>query len=157
MLDGVQNLVVLKCVALAGYLHVGAGKLTTGAVVVHHQVVCAQDLRIGHDLVADCLNELGVGRLSQQRADGVAHQAHAADANEDAHAQARPAVEVKPVACEISAAAKTEPEVMTSFLESCAVAMSVSESMRLPSVRLNAAIQSLTSMDVASAAREINV
>ena len=46
---------------------------------------------------------------------------------------------------------------MTSFLESCAVAMSVSESMRSPSVRLNAAIQSLTSMDVASAAREINV
>ena len=46
---------------------------------------------------------------------------------------------------------------MTSFLESCAVAMSVSESMRLPSVRLNAAIQSFTSMDVASAAREMNV
>ena len=40
---------------------------------VHHQVVCAQDLRIGHDLVADCLDELGVGRLPQQRADGVAH------------------------------------------------------------------------------------
>ena len=73
VLDGVQDLVVLKRVALAGHLHVGAGKLTTGAVVVHHQVVCAQDLRIGHDLVADCLDELGVGRLPQQRADGVAH------------------------------------------------------------------------------------
>ena len=95
VLDGVQNLVVLKCVALAGHLHVGAGKLTTGAVVVHHEVVCAQDLRIGHDLVADCLDELGVGRLPQQRADGVAHQAHAADADEDTHAQACPAIEVK--------------------------------------------------------------
>lgn len=63
----------------------------------------------------------------------------------------------KPVVCEISAATKTEPEVMTSFLESCAVAMSASESMRSPSVRLNAAIQSLTSMDVASAARETSV
>ena len=93
--DGVQNLVVLKGIALAGHFHVCAGKLTAGAVVVHHEVVCAQDLRIGHDLVADCLDELGVGRLPQQRADGVAHQAHAADANEDAHAQARPAVEVE--------------------------------------------------------------
>ena len=95
VLDGVQDLVVLKCVALAGHLHVGAGKLTTGAVVVHHQVVCAQDLRIGHDLVANCLDELGVGRLPQQRTDGVAHQAHAADADEDAHTQACPAIEVK--------------------------------------------------------------
>lgn len=60
----------------------------------------------------------------------------------------------KPVVCEISAATKTEPEVMTSFLESCAVAMSVSESMRSPSVRLNAAIQSLTSMDKTRAAKE---
>lgn len=33
--------------------------------------------------------------MPQQRADGVAHQAHAADADEDAHAQARPAIEVK--------------------------------------------------------------
>ena len=73
VLDGVQNLVVLKGIALAGHFHVGAGELTAGAVVVHHQVVCAQDLRIGHDLVADCLDELGVGRLPQQRADGVAH------------------------------------------------------------------------------------
>ena len=95
MLDGVQNLVVLKRVALAGHLHVGAGKLTTGAVVVHHEVVCAQDLRIGHDLVADCLDELGVGRLPQQRADGVAHQAQTADADEDAHTQACPAIEIK--------------------------------------------------------------
>ena len=95
VLDGVQNLVVLKRVALAGHLHVGAGKLTTGAVVVHHEVVCAQDLRIGHDLVADCLDELGVGRLPQQRADGVAHQAQAADADEDAHTQACPAIEIK--------------------------------------------------------------
>ena len=95
VLDGVQNLVVLKRVALAGHLHVGAGKLTTGAVVVHHEVVCAQDLRIGHDLVADCLDELGVGRLPQQRADGVAHQAQTADADEDAHTQACPAIEIK--------------------------------------------------------------
>ena len=63
----------------------------------------------------------------------------------------------KPVVCEMSAAARTEPEVMTSFLESCAVAMSVSESMRLPSVRLNAAIQNLTSMETTSAATEMNV
>ena len=60
----------------------------------------------------------------------------------------------KSVVCEISAAAKTEPEVMTSFLESCAVAMSVSESIRLPSARLNAAIQNLTSMDRTRAAME---
>ena len=33
--------------------------------------------------------------MSQQWADGVAHQAHAADADEDAHAQACPAIEVK--------------------------------------------------------------
>ena len=63
----------------------------------------------------------------------------------------------KPVVCEISAAAKTEPEVMTSFLESCAVAMSVSESMRSPSARLNAAIHNLTSMDKTRAARETSV
>ena len=62
-----------------------------------------------------------------------------------------------PVVCEISAATRTDPEVMTSFLESCAVAMSVSESMRLPSVRLNAAIQDLTSMDAMSAAMETSV
>ena len=95
VLDGVQDLVVLKRIALAGHLHVGAGKLATGAVVVHHQVVRAQDLRIRHDLVADFLHQLGVGRLSQQWADGVAHQAHAADADEDAHSQACPAIEVK--------------------------------------------------------------
>ena len=41
VLDGVQNLVVLKRIALAGHFHVCAGKLTTGAVVVHHQVVRA--------------------------------------------------------------------------------------------------------------------
>ena len=95
VLDGVQNLVVLKRVALAGHLHVGAGKLTTGAVVVHHEVMSAQDLGVRHDPVADFLDELGVGRLSQQWADGVAYQAQAADADEDAHAQARPAIEVK--------------------------------------------------------------
>ena len=39
--DGVQNLMVLKGIALAGHLHVRAGKLPTGAVVVHHQVVRA--------------------------------------------------------------------------------------------------------------------
>ena len=94
VLDGVQNLVVLKRIALAGHLHVGAGKLATGAVVVHHQVVRAQDLRIRHDLVADCLDKLRVGRLSQQWADGIAHQTHAADTDEDAHAQACPAIEV---------------------------------------------------------------
>ena len=33
--------------------------------------------------------------MPQQRADGVAHQAHAADADEDAHAQACPAIEFK--------------------------------------------------------------
>ena len=64
VLDGVQDLVVFKCVALAGHLHVGAGKLTTGAVVVHHEVVCAQDLGVRHNPVADFLDELGVGRLS---------------------------------------------------------------------------------------------
>ena len=95
VLDGVQDLVVLKGIALAGHFHVCAGKLTAGAVVVHHEVVCAQDLGVRHDPVADFLDELGVGRLSQQRADGVAHQAHAADANEDAHTQACPAIEVK--------------------------------------------------------------
>lgn len=95
MFDGVQNLVVLKGIALSGHFHVCAGKLTAGAVVVHHEVVCAQDLRIGHDLVADCLDELGVGALAQQRADGVAHQAQTADADEDAHTQACPAVEIK--------------------------------------------------------------
>ena len=63
----------------------------------------------------------------------------------------------KPVVCEISAATRTDPEVMTSFLESCAVAMSVSESIRLPSARLNAAIQNLTSMDKTRAARETSV
>ena len=41
VLDGVQDLVVLKRVALAGHLHVRAGKLPTGAIVVHHQVVRA--------------------------------------------------------------------------------------------------------------------
>ena len=132
------------------------GELVSRAVVVHHQVVCAQDLRIGHDLVADCLDELGVGRLPQQRADGVAHQAHATDADEDAHAQARPAVEVKAGRLRNKRCGQ-DPEVMTSFLESCAVAMSVSESIRLPSARLNAAIQNLTSMDKTRAARETSV
>ena len=41
VLDGVQDLVMLKCIALAGHLHVCAGKLATGAVVVHHQIVRA--------------------------------------------------------------------------------------------------------------------
>ena len=41
VLDGVQNLVVLKRIALAGHLHVCAGKLATGAVIVHHQIVRA--------------------------------------------------------------------------------------------------------------------
>ena len=95
VLDGVQDLVVLKRVALAGHLHVGAGKLAAGTVVVHHEVVRAQDLRIRHDLVANRLNKLRAGRLSQQWTDGVAHEAHAADADEDAHAQACPAIEVK--------------------------------------------------------------
>ena len=39
--DGVQDLVVLKGIALAGHFHVCAGKLTAGAVVVHHEVVRA--------------------------------------------------------------------------------------------------------------------
>ena len=93
--DGVQDLVVLKGIALAGHFHVCAGKLAAGAVVVHHEVMSAQDLGVRHDPVADFLDELGVGRLPKQRADGVAHQAQAADADEDAHAQARPAIEVK--------------------------------------------------------------
>ena len=44
--DGVQNLVVLKGIALAGHFHVCAGKLAAGAVVVHHEVVRAQDLGV---------------------------------------------------------------------------------------------------------------
>ena len=86
---------MFKRVALAGHFHVCAGKLAAGAVVVHHQVVRAQDLGVRHNPVADCLDELGVGCLPQQRADGVAHQAQAADADEDAHTQACPAIEVK--------------------------------------------------------------
>ena len=41
VLDGVQNLMVLKRIALAGHFHVCAGKLPTGTVVVHHEVVRA--------------------------------------------------------------------------------------------------------------------
>ena len=57
-----------------------------------------------------------------------------------------------PVTCEMQAQASTAAVLMTSLRESIAVAVSVSESMRRPMVRLNTAIQSFTTMESASTA-----
>ena len=53
----------------------------------------------------------------------------------------------RPVACCTSAQARMMPVVMTSFLESAAAASSGSESIRRPSLRLKASIQSFTSIE----------
>ena len=53
----------------------------------------------------------------------------------------------KPVKYETMAAARTAPEVMTSFRESMAVASSVSDEMRLPIEPLKSAIHDLTAIE----------
>ena len=74
------------------HLHMEAGKTLSGAIVMYHQVVVAQNLGLPGDVVHNFLLQLRVDILSQQRGDGVLRQLHPAVENEQRHPQTNVAV-----------------------------------------------------------------
>ena len=88
----INQLVAVHGVLPAVHLHMEAGKALAGAIVMDHQVVIAQNLGLGHDVVHDLLPQFRVRVLAQQGGDGVLCQIPAAVQNEQGHAQTNPAV-----------------------------------------------------------------
>ena len=70
-----------------------AGKTAAGAIVVHHQVVRAQNALIAQHFAGDILRQLFAGRLAQKRVYRLFDEADAAVQNEQRHGKAHPAVQ----------------------------------------------------------------
>ena len=94
-LDAVDHVVDDQDVLVGAHLGVQGDHALAGAVVVHDQVVDAHDLRVGEHGLGDLLDELGVGRLAQQRGEAVAGGGVAGVEDEPGDGQADPAVDVQ--------------------------------------------------------------
>ena len=88
----VDALVAVQGIVGGVHLHVEAGKPLTGAVVVDHQVVVAQDLGLLAHIIHDQRLQLGAGGFAQQGGDGLLCQTPAGEQDEHRHTQTHEAV-----------------------------------------------------------------
>ena len=93
-LDAVQYSVRLDRVHLGGHDHVRGGEPTSGAVVVHPELMHIEHTGAREHAVANVLHELRGGCLAQERAHGIPHEADTAYQHEQAEREAHPAVEL---------------------------------------------------------------
>ena len=77
-----QGIVNLHRVTIGIHLGVGGGKVATGAVIVHDEIVNAADVWIFQHLALQLLNKLAIRALPEQRIDRVAHHLDASDDNQ---------------------------------------------------------------------------
>ena len=91
-LDIVEDVVAQQRVLAAVHLGMHAGKALAGTVIVHHEVMDAEDLLMRQDEPGDGLHQLLARRLAKQRADGILRRGPAGPEDEQRHKQADPAV-----------------------------------------------------------------
>ena len=92
----VDHIVALHHIGLRVDFDVDGCENSAGAVVVHYQIVYAQDAVIGQSHIADGVHQFRIRRLTQQRAHSLFDQADAGPDDEERYQAAHVAVDLQP-------------------------------------------------------------
>ena len=95
LLDVIEDVMAVHGVGLGGHLHVRASELTTGTIVMDHEIMGAQHAGIAHDFRPDVRHKLGVRRRAKQRINRVAKKLYAAPCDICPNSEARPCIELE--------------------------------------------------------------
>ena len=95
-LDVVEQLVRIQNVHPVVHLGMRAGEAAAGSVIVHHQVVDAEDAVVARDLRCDGMDKRFVRRGAEQRIDGIFCDRNARPEDEQRDEQADIAVKPQP-------------------------------------------------------------
>ena len=88
----VDDLMAFQRILPAVHFHMDAGKPLAWAVVVNHQVMVAQHLGLGDDVIHQLPPKLRIRVLPQQRRNGILGKTPAAVQDKGRHCQTHPAV-----------------------------------------------------------------
>ena len=88
----VDDLMAFQRILPVVHFHMDAGKPLARAVVVNHQVMVAQHLGLGDDVIHQLPPKLRIRVLTKQRRNGILGQTPAAVQDKGRHCQAHPAV-----------------------------------------------------------------
>ena len=92
-LNVVNNVVADQDVPLRGHLAVDGGKALALSIVVHRQIVDAEDALVREDFLIDLLHQLRVGGHTQQGVPCLHNELHAGDDDKNCHCQAQNTVQ----------------------------------------------------------------
>ena len=94
--DIIDRIVEYEEIAIRGYFRMEGDHDTARAVVVDDHIVDSLDKFVAHNDTFHIFYKIGVGRLAEQRADGILGGTVAGVKNEQPHKDAAIAVDIKP-------------------------------------------------------------